>query len=220
MNTPETIEQIAADFGLSRNDLLNYALDDEIGGYDGGKGTWPLGAIWSGEGQILYALVRALRPDNVYEIGYRTGCSSAHITAALDANKKGKLHSTDTGVQTTYTEPVKAQRLVAWMNDGATLLAKVGKTVKWPDGKRRKLPLADIIFDDGSHSPEDIEAVARLAQERLVDGGLLIVHDAAHFIVGEGIMQGLAAAGLTGVRVYLPEPSDCGLAIWRKPEGD
>lgn len=44
----------------------------------------------------------------------------------------------------------------------------------------------------------------------------MISHDAAHFLVGEAIQKGIAAAGVVP-NVYEIAPSDCGLAVYRKP---
>jgi predicted O-methyltransferase YrrM len=47
--------------------------------------------------EILYLLVRALRPEVVVETGVLYGASSGHILAALDANGSGQLYSIDLG---------------------------------------------------------------------------------------------------------------------------
>jgi hypothetical protein len=46
-------------------------------------------------GELLYALVRATRPDAVIETGVATGVTSAFALAALEDNRHGELHSVD-----------------------------------------------------------------------------------------------------------------------------
>jgi hypothetical protein len=46
-------------------------------------------------GELIYALVRATRPDAVIETGVATGVTSAFALAALEDNRHGELHSVD-----------------------------------------------------------------------------------------------------------------------------
>ena len=46
-------------------------------------------------GELVYALVRAARPDHVIETGVATGVTSAFALAALEDNGHGELHSVD-----------------------------------------------------------------------------------------------------------------------------
>jgi hypothetical protein len=46
-------------------------------------------------GELIYALVRATRPDAVIETGVATGVTSAFALAALEDNGHGELHSVD-----------------------------------------------------------------------------------------------------------------------------
>jgi hypothetical protein len=46
-------------------------------------------------GELIYALVRATRPDAVIETGVATGVTSAFALAALEDNRHGELHSID-----------------------------------------------------------------------------------------------------------------------------
>jgi hypothetical protein len=46
-------------------------------------------------GELIYALVRATRPDAVIETGVATGVTSAFALAALEDNAHGELHSVD-----------------------------------------------------------------------------------------------------------------------------
>jgi predicted O-methyltransferase YrrM len=74
----------------------------------------------------------------------------------------------------------------------------------------------DFIFEDTDHSYETGVRTAELAQLKLRPGGFLVVHDAVHFLVGRDIRNGLLAGHIVP-EFYKILPSDCGLAIWRKP---
>lgn len=200
----KTLDQIASDFGLNADDLKAYAAEDEVGGWDGGEGEWPCGSLWSVEGKTIYALVRALRPKKLLELGSFCGASSTHIAEALKKNRAGTLVTVD-NLKDGQRAPKQA-RVNPVIADGVEYVQK-------SDGP------FDLIFEDLMHSLEMSRDVAIEAQAKLTLGGLLIVHDAAHFIVGEDIRAGLAEAGITP-KYYLTEPSDCGLAIWQKAAAD
>lgn len=200
---------IADKYGFDKRDFIPLASEDPFPnmGWDLGEGDAPVGSLWSVEGRILYALIRAAKPTSVIELGTHAGASTVHIASALDANGSGKLTSVD---NRSHPDPVKIGELVP---DELRKLV----TFKDADGieylkTRRRV---DFIFEDMLHSSEQVEAIANLAKEKLSVGGFLVVHDAAHFIVGSNIQAGLEAAGLEPL-IVLPEPSDCGLAIWRK----
>jgi hypothetical protein len=62
-----------------------------------------------------------------------------------------------------------------------------------------------------------VREIWQQAGTRLQAGGVMISHDAAHYLVGEQVTQGIRDAGITDYSVHLIEPSDCGFALWVKP---
>src|SRR5947209_4711129 len=94
----QALATLAAQLGLDPQALIAYAAEDHIGGFnmDVNRRRWAPGSIWEVEGKVLYALVRALKPAHVVEIGTWFGCGASHILEALAMNKKGKLTSIDT----------------------------------------------------------------------------------------------------------------------------
>lgn len=204
MNLQDTLFSLETFFDLEPDSLLPFANEDAIGGFDPdeNKRQWTVGSIFGVEGQVLYALVRALKPQHVLEIGGGTGCSGSHIARALRANDSGTLVSLDRG--NTPQILVDVKDLVEIRNDDA-----INYLAMLPDGS------LDMIWEDADHSEQLCAAVGELAKSKLAPGGLLIAHDAAHFAVGGDVVRGYDRAGLAH-RVYLTEPSDCGMLVWRK----
>jgi predicted O-methyltransferase YrrM len=90
-------ERLAAALDLDSGRFAGFAREDRHGGWDHGTGTFPKGSIWRGEGQVLYALVRSLRPRSIADLGTHVGASATHLAAAIDANGLGRLTSVDHG---------------------------------------------------------------------------------------------------------------------------
>src|SRR4051812_37043725 len=92
LNVDNTLRKMALDWDLDAEALVAYASEDVIEGWTY-LGYWPGGSVWKEEGQILYALVRALRPKKIIECGTAAGCSATHMLSALAANQEGRLTS-------------------------------------------------------------------------------------------------------------------------------
>lgn len=208
MNLIDTLYTIGAALGLDADSLNAYAAEDTYGGFlpDKDDGCM-IGSLFRVEGQTLYALIRALKPKAAVEIGSFAGCSTAHLAAALEANGAGKLTAIDNqvlGVAVNIPDEL-AGRVTVVNTDGRDWLSA------------RKASSVDFIFEDADHGAELTEAIWTEAKRVLKPGGVIVSHDALHWVVGAAVMAGIAAAGVKPLTV-LTEPSDCGLAIWRKPE--
>jgi predicted O-methyltransferase YrrM len=204
------LTQLAGQMGLDAAALIQYAAEDPHSrmGWDNDKGEAPVGSLFSNEGRILYALVRLLKPALVLELGTCVGASTTHLAAALHDNEAGKLVTVDSKAQLgswtvgQLVPNIYRQRIAFITGDGVAYM--------------RDAKAPDFIFEDLMHSTPQVSEIARLAVDKLTPGGLLVSHDAGHFIVGHEVRDGFAAAGLEPI-IVMPEPSDCGLAIWRKP---
>lgn len=204
-----SIEAAILELDFEFTDEFKAIMDeDTIGGYhpDPTQARWPGGSIFEGEGKLLYALVRALNPKTVIEIGLGDGCSASHITAALKANgKKGaRLTSIDRG----NSGRLIPDDLRPWI----TILPGDGE--EWL--REQKDETVDLIFEDADHSERLSYEIGKLAKSKLRPGGLLIAHDISHEGVGEDVAAGYKRAGLDYLTLLI-EPSDCGLMLWRKP---
>lgn len=201
MNLNEALHQIAIDLNMPPADLIAYAAEDTIGGYhtNAALAKWPMGSLWEVEGQVLYAVTRAMRPERVLEVGVYFGASSTHILAALAKNKKGKLISFD--IQGSQGDGPPGELRKRWefiQADSNDYLAKTPIT-------------ADLVFEDGYHDRIGTERNLRTIME-IVRPRILISHDAEHFTEGINVRGAWSAVFGDQYKTILIAPSDCGLA--------
>lgn len=204
ISLPDALHTVARQLGLDALDLRVYADEDLHGGY---PEVFPSGSMWRVEGQFLYALIRALKPLRVLEIGTMHGCSATHILQALtDNGGKGRLTCVDSGIQ----------------------IADIGDMI--PDALRENAAISqvtieafieayayrpyDFILEDAMHSPEQVEFIYRALPSLLTPGGVIVSHDAAHHLVGADVTGGIHAAGYTP-QVYAIAPADCGFSVYQ-----
>lgn len=214
MNLTDALHDIANQLALDYDDLQRYADEDTLGGfhYHLPEQKFTVGSIWGVEGQVIYALIRALAPDTVVEIGGWYGCSASHMAAAVKANGHGWVISVDDGSQ---LSGIHGSAIPDALRAHIQLIHHEG--LAWLDSQ--EYASIDLIFEDANHSTRLTYDIAARAYSRLKPGGILVNHDVApNSEVGDAVRKGLDMAGID-YRAYLIEPSNCGLAIWRKPEG-
>ena len=201
MTLEQALTAIAEQLNLDAAELIGYAREDYFTGWDNGAGMFPIGSLFGMEGQILYALVRALGATQVLELGTHVGASTAHIALAMHKRNVGKVVSVDVQESAGGMIPDDLRAFVTLVHmDAAVYLDTV------PDNS------VHIIFEDLWHSSETCETVGRAAKRILAPGGLLIAHDAEHYVVGSNVRAGYDAAKIE-YETYLIPPSDCGLLI-------
>lgn len=209
MNLSDALHVLAEQLNLDADSLIAFANEDAVGGFhaDAAQSKWQVGSIWGVEGQVLYALTRALQPRHIAEFGVNAGCSSTHFLTALAANEtSGELHSIDPWEGA-------GQAIPSDLREGWNVHYTLG--TEWlaaqPDHR------FDILFEDMIHGAEATRDWWVVAQQKIAPGGVILSHDATHPSVGAEVQQGIREAGVTDVILYSIEPSDCGLAIWRDP---
>lgn len=204
----DTLFQLEKQLGIELDTMMPFAEADNLGGYhpEETQRKWGSGAVWEVEGKTLYALVRALKPQNILEIGSGTGCSTNHMAKAVQENGSGRVVTIDRG-NTPYVAH-ELRDLVDVRNDDA-----INYLALQPDNS------IDFLLEDADHSIPLCQAIAELAKTKLRPGGVLMAHDAAHFSVGADVKRGYDLAGLD-FRVYLTDPSDCGWLVWKRPQTD
>lgn len=212
---------LAAHLQTDSDQLLAYAREGlalNIGGYhvNASERQWDSGAVWAVEGALLYALIRQFRFSAVAEIGGYWGCSATWMAAAIRANEGGIVYSVDSGALGAQ----HGAKIPADLRDYVILIAGDGED--WL--KKQADQSLQLVFEDADHGTETSRRLALAALPKVVNGGLYVVHDAAHdhAFLGDGnivnveegkaIRAGLDAAALP-YRVYLVEPSDCGFAV-------
>ncbi len=199
--------ELGALIGHSPFVLMDYANEDTYGGYhpDPVLSMWPTGSVFEVEGKILYALVRALRPRLVLEIGVYYAASTTHILAALKANHdEGQLLSLDhAGVQ--GDGPPECLR------DHWTFIQADAND--WIPEFRSEV---DIVFEDGYHEYNFVHRAIQTVCVHLRPR-VIISHDAMHPELGPFVRRAWDEL-LPGYRTMLVPPSDCGFAYWIRPE--
>lgn len=192
--------QIAPVFGGDPDLMMDYAAEDKVGGFhnDPAQRQWQLGSMWSVEGQAIYAVVRAMKPQQIVEIGTWRGCSTTHILSALKANGSGRLISIDP--LGNAGELVPSELRGQW-----TMLYGKAEEV---------LPMAhvsavDLVFEDGPHGRQDTINVLRAVNSALRPR-LIISHDGAHFMVGDDVRAAYREVYGVDPQMALIDPADCG----------
>ncbi len=136
----------------------------------------------------LYALVRLLAPTHVVEIGVSSGVSSAYLLTALEANRRGTLHSVDLPSKPRGSRSAGAHPRASWSLPPGR---DSGWAVPFPLRKRwdlrlgdkaavlpllsRELPLIDLFVYDVPHEDAESRREFRLVDARLPPGGVAIV---------------------------------------------
>jgi len=204
MNLPQFFSHIGTQLGLNADVLMRFAEEDKIGGFNHDPNTrrWPMGSMWEVEGKALYALIRAMKPRAVLEIGTWVGCSATHILEALAVNGKGRLVSIDTNGQSGDQIPLSLRKRWKLLEGRAE---DVIPTVALTD--------IDLVFEDGPHGLENTAAILDAMRKHLAPS-LIISHDGAHFLVGANIREAYRRTFGQPPEAILIEPSDCGFAYW------
>lgn len=199
MNLYQALQQIARDGGLDADELFRYAAEDSIGGRD--TGDWPGMSTFAAEGQILYALIRAMKPLTVVEVGVDSGGTSTHILSALEANKAGVLHSYD--IKDEVGQAVPDHLRSRWnLNVGQDAL-----TAKFPAH-------VDFIFEDGPHTYD--WTVAMFTRIKSMKPKVMLTHDMyTHLTYGSEFAVERAMRDALGVDTgVLTDGSIAGLGYW------
>jgi hypothetical protein len=144
---------------------------------------------------MLYALVRAKKPNIVVETGVASGRSSWIILEAMNENKKGHLYSIDLPKYYSGKKPasylteegkeelcgfVPEGKQPGWLVPGRlrsrwTLI--LGESKKELPQLMEKLEKTDIFYHDSEHSYENMKFEYSAAWPKIPAGGLLLSDD-------------------------------------------
>jgi len=192
--------KIATAFGINAGELQAYAEEDTLGGYEEGSGKWPGGSVWSVEGQTLYALVRALKPETLVEVGSLVGCSASHLALACLRNGKGTVYAIDPYLDFSRVDP----ELLPFLQQ-----------VKADVFGWRPPEKIDFLFEDGAHTPGFTGSVLQYLKPHLTEGAAVLCHDYFQSTHGEHIMPEFRAELGKRADGVLIAPSNCGLGYAR-----
>jgi predicted O-methyltransferase YrrM len=193
---------IASQFDYDATDFKNLTNEDPHKGYP----DFPAGSVFAEEGKILYAITRYMSAQKIVEIGTWAGVSALHFAAALE-HTGGRLTSIDIWKREGEVIPANLRQYTQFLRAyGDKYLASFTDSL-------------DIVFEDSEHTYENTLKHVRAAKKALRPGGMLIVHDV--FVetdgIGKAIQKALHKAGIDFLGVLI-KPSNCGLALWKKPE--
>lgn len=198
---------VAGWLGIEFKKLFEYVNADLHTGWDFDQGAWPCGSLHRPEGQILYALVRALKPKQIAEVGTWYGCSATHMAQALedDGQKHAPINCIDISPNGSMIPSRLRQHINLTAADGCEYLSSLDDNS------------LGLFYEDASHSFEDVRGLWKLALNKVEPGGVIISHDPESAVVGADVIAGVEAAGIADYLIVRVPPSDCGLLIYRKP---
>lgn len=200
MNLTSALKQIAADSGLDTKKLLSYAKEDQVSGCE--DGHFSSISVCRDEGRILYALIRAMRPALVVEIGSYSGCSATHILTAMEQNNFGQLLSID-------INGIQPPGIPAGLQHRWSIIEADAQLCAWPEH-------VDFVFEDGDHMQEFTHKMVAKSHQR--GAKAILSHDAYNASVGECVRAGFGEV-LPDYKTLMIDDFTLGFAYWFRSEG-
>lgn len=198
MNFSDCLIALSTYLGLDAVALADYADLDPHGGRDTG---WSIDSMTRDEGRILYALTRALQPDEVIEIGTAQGCSTTHFLQAITDNPHGIVYSIDpgenigAGIPATLRDHWEYSDLSG--SDGLSL-------IPYPFADRR------FFLEDSLHSYEHTHII--LSKILTLKPTLIICHDVCEYPgVAQAWTELISDKGLT----FALDGTQAGLGVYK-----
>ena len=131
---------------------------------------------------VLYGLVRSMKPDVCVEIGSALGKSACYVGMALKENGHGMLYAIDPHTVTDWNDSSKGasnslaplQRNIAAI--GVSEQVTIVRSYSQDAANTWKLPI-DLIFIDGDHSYEGVKRDFELFAPHVKAFGMVVFHD-------------------------------------------
>jgi hypothetical protein len=205
----EVLFEIAKQLGLQWNELVQYANEAPYAAGRPDGIPWPSGTGSVSEKRIVYAIAKSMVIQEQLDLGTRWG---AMTTQMLTANPAPYIITNTVDIEQ-YIHGSK-QRVGKFIPEGLTYHQHIFDAIEYLQQDTNEY---QFIFEDTAHTYEMTKAIYELAPERLVEGGVIISHDACHPKFKGAVVRGIKATGIEPI-VYLVEGDSCGLAIWQKPK--
>lgn len=157
------------------------------------------------EATMLYAIVRAVSPKTVLELGTHLGYSTKVILAGLKHQIDGRIVTLDHHQHLDpNSELVRSYRVLPLSIDGM----EFSKTLCFP---------IDMIFEDGNHEEENTRVFLGNCLPHLKSGGIVVVHDVAYPGLSESVSKGMLTSLGDDIEKIVIDDAPCGLGLWVKP---
>ena len=129
---------------------------------------------------LLYGLVRSMKPDVCVEIGAALGKSACYIGMALKENGSGVLYSIDPHEPTDWNDRGAVNSLEIFKNNITTLgvadRVNIIRSYSQDAARSWNRPI-DFIFIDGDHSYEGVKRDWELFVPHVKPFGVVVFHD-------------------------------------------
>ena len=130
--------------------------------------------------ELLYGLVRSIKPEVCVEIGSAIGKSASYIGMALKENGRGMLYAIDPHKPTEWNDVNAIDSLKEFTRNISALGVREQVSIirSYSDAAARdwKLPI-DLIFIDGDPSYEGVKRDWELFLPHVKPSGIVIFHD-------------------------------------------
>jgi len=127
---------------INLNDFSNWAEEDMYGGWEESSHHNPAGRR---ELKMLYVSIRFLKPKNILEIGTHDGTSTNHILLAAEQNQQ---EGYDSNITTLDIKDVVGSKKLHNFPHNRIIESSLDHCKKYKN--------YDFIFQDGSHSFQDV----------------------------------------------------------------
>jgi len=130
--------------------------------------------------ELLYGMVRAMKPKVCVEIGSARGKSACYIGTALKENGQGKLFAIDPHTVTDWNDSdskdtfkiIHANLAQVGVQDYVQIVRKTSE-----EAAKGWTASIDLLFIDGDHSYEGVERDWKLFSPFVSKFGLIVFHD-------------------------------------------
>jgi predicted O-methyltransferase YrrM len=131
---------------------------------------------------LLYGLVRSMKPEICVEIGSARGRSACYIGMALKENGSGKLYAIDPHTATNWND-IESSDSIDILRSNISALGLSNQIViicssSEEAGRNWNRPI-DLIFIDGDHSYEGVKHDWELFSPHVKPFGIVLFHDTA-----------------------------------------